>query len=132
MEERKISAEELAKIYIKIRDAKEEVAARHKVEIAGFNEQLDAISAELLELCKEQNASSIRTGSGTIIRKVDTRFDTNDWGALYEFIKEHDAYGLLQQRLHQNNTKQFLEENPELHPPGLWTDSKYTIVVRRT
>jgi hypothetical protein len=128
----KISAEELAKVYIKIRDAKEAAAETHKQEIAGFNEQLEAISAELLDICKEQNASSIRTGAGTIIRKVTTRFDTNDWDSMYHFIKENDAYGLLQQRLHQRNMQQFLEENPDLHPPGLWTDSQYTIVVRRS
>jgi len=128
----KVSAEELAKIYIKIRNAKEAVVEKHKQELAEYNEQLEAISEEMLELCKEQNASSIRTGEGTIIRKVTTRYATTDWDSLYKFIKEHDAYGLLEQRLHQTNTKQFLEEHPDLLPPGLWSDNKYTIVVRRS
>jgi arginyl-tRNA synthetase len=127
-----ISAEELTKVYIKIREAKEAAAERHKQEISEFNQQLEAISAELLEICKELNVTSMRTGAGTVIRKVTTRFDTNDWGSMFQFIKDNDAFGLLQQRLHQNNMKQFLEENPELHPPGLWSDSQYTIVVRRS
>jgi hypothetical protein len=127
-----MSAEELAKIYIKIRTAKEEAADRHKQEIAEFNAQLETISAEMLEICKELDVSSMRTNEGTIIRKVHTRYATNDWDSLYQFIKEHDAYGLLEQRLHQTNTKQFLEENPDLLPPGLWSDSKYTIVVKRS
>jgi len=127
-----MSAEELAKIYIKIRTAKEEAADRHKQEIAEFNAQLETISAEMLEICKELDVSSMRTNEGTIIRKVHTRYATNDWDSLYQFIKEHDAYGLLEQRLHQTNMKQFLEENPDLLPPGLWSDSKYTIVVKRS
>jgi hypothetical protein len=130
--EENMSAEELAKIYIKIRTAKEEAADRHKQEIAEFNAQLETISAEMLEICKELDVSSMRTNEGTIIRKVHTRFATNDWDSLYQFIKEHDAYGLLEQRLHQTNMKQFLEENPDLLPPGLWSDSKYTIVVKRS
>lgn len=130
--EGKVSAEELARIYIKIRDAKEAAAERHKQEIASFNEQLDAISRELLEICKELDVSSMRTGQGTIIRRVTTNFNTNDWGSMFEFIKEHDAFGLLQQRLNQSNMKQFLEEHPELLPPGLWSESKYTIVVKRS
>jgi hypothetical protein len=130
--EENMSAEELAKIYIKIRTAKEEAADRHKQEIAEFNAQLETISAEMLEICKELDVSSMRTNEGTIIRKVHTRYATNDWDSLYQFIKEHDAYGLLEQRLHQTNTKQFLEENPDLLPPGLWSDSKYTIVVKRS
>lgn len=130
--EGKVSAEELARIYIKIRDAKEAAAERHKQEIASFNEQLDAISRELLEICKELDVSSMRTGQGTIIRRVTTNFNTNDWGSMFEFIKEHDAFGLLQQRLNQSNMKQFLEEHPELLPPGLWSESKYTIVIKRS
>ena len=126
------SAEELAKIYIKIRDAKEATLERHKEELAAFNEQLEAISNELLDMCKTLNVASMRTGEGTIIRKVTTNFNTNDWGSMYEFVKEHDAFGLLQQRLNQSNMKQFLEEHPELLPPGLWSESKYTIVVKRS
>lgn len=132
MSEEKVSAEDLAKVYIKIRTAKEEAAERHKQEIAEYNAQLEALSAEMLEICKKLDVSSMRTNEGTIIRKVHTRFATNDWDSLYQFIKEHDAYGLLEQRLHQTNMKQFLEENPDLLPPGLWSDSKYTIVVKRS
>ena len=132
MSEENVSAEDLAKVYIKIRTAKEEAAERHKQEIAEFNAALEALSAEMLEICKELDVSSMRTNEGTIIRKVHTRFATNDWDSLYQFIKEHDAYGLLEQRLHQTNMKQFLEENPDLLPPGLWSDSKYTIVVKRS
>ena len=51
---------------------------------------------------------------------------------MHAFIKEHDALGLLEQRLHQANMKQFLEENPELMPPGVQVDRKYTVVVRRS
>ena len=128
----KVSAEELARIYIKIRDAKEAAVERHKQELAEFNEQLDAIANEMLEMCKELNASSLRTDAGTIIRKVTTNFNTNDWESMFNFIKEHNAFGLLQQRLHQSNMKQFLEEHPDLLPPGLWSESKYTIVVKRS
>ena len=128
----KVSAEELAKIYIKIRDAKEATVERHKHELGEFNDQLEAISNEMLEMCKALDVSSMRTNEGTIIRKVTTNYNTNDWGSMHQFIKEHDAFGLLQQRLHQANLKQFLEEHPDLLPPGLWSDSKYTIVVKRS
>jgi len=86
----------------------------------------------LLELCKNQNASSIKTDSGTIIRKLSTRYWSTDWESMHQFIKENDALGLLEQRIHQANMKQFLEENPELIPPGVQVDRKYTVVVRRS
>jgi flagellar biosynthesis chaperone FliJ len=127
-----MSAEKLANIYIKIRDAKQVEEEKMKVKLAEFQEQLDLISEQLLELCKKQNATSIKTESGTIIRKISTRYWSTDWESMHTFIKEHDALGLLEQRLHQANMKQFLEENPELMPPGVQVDRKYTVVVRRS
>jgi hypothetical protein len=50
---------------------------------------------------------------------------------MYTFIKEHDAFGLLEKRLHQTNMKDFLNENPDALPMGLNVESEYTIVVRR-
>jgi hypothetical protein len=48
-----------------------------------------------------------------------------------KFILEHQVPDLLEKRIHQGNMKQFLEENPELLPPGLNSDSEYTVTVRR-
>jgi hypothetical protein len=127
-----MSAEKLANIYIKIRDAKQAEEEKMKAKLAEFQEQLDLISDQLLELCKNQNASSIKTDSGTIIRKLSTRYWSTDWESMHQFIKENDALGLLEQRIHQANMKQFLEENPELMPPGVQVDRKYTVVVRRS
>jgi len=127
-----ISAEKLADIYIKIRDAKQAEEEKMESKLAEFQEQLDVISEQLLELCKSQDASSIKTSAGTIIKKLSTRYWSTDWDSMHNFIKEHDALGLLEQRIHQGNMKQFLEENPELMPPGVQVDRKYTVVVRRS
>lgn len=126
-----VSAEKLAEIYVKIRDARSELKERFEAEDGALKSQLDLVADKMMTLCQDINADSIRTGSGTIIRKVDTRYWTTDWEAMYDFIHENDCYGLLEKRLHQTNTKQFLEEHPDKLPIGLQADSKYTIVVRR-
>ena len=38
---------------------------------------------------------------------------------------------LLEKRIHQSNMKEFMEQHPELHPPGLNVDSEYEITIRR-
>jgi hypothetical protein len=45
---------------------------------------------------------------------------------------EHNAPELLERRIQQTNMKQFLEENPDLHPAGLNVDRTYAITVRRS
>jgi hypothetical protein len=125
-------ADKLVDIYIKIRDKRDELKRQFEEEYAKLEEQLSIISGEMLEVCKENNADSIKTPVGTIMRRVDTRFWTNDWDSFYEFVQENDAYGLFEKRIHQGNMKQFLEENPDLLPKGLMSDSKYKITVRRS
>jgi hypothetical protein len=127
-----VPADKLAEIYIKIRDKRAEIKEKFESEDASLKEQQDLLAEEMLEVCYENNADSIKTPAGTIIRKVDTRYWTTDWDSMYQFIQEHDAYPLLEKRIHQTNLKQFLDENPNLLPAGLQADSKYTVVVRRS
>ena len=122
----------LAGIYIKIRDAKDKLTADYKKQYADLEEQMGVLEAEMLETCKTMNADSIRTKAGTIIRSIKSRYWTNDWDSMYRFIKENDAYGLLEKRLHQTHMKEFLSENPDLLPMGLNVESEYTVVVRRS
>jgi hypothetical protein len=124
--------DKLAAIYIKIRDAKDKLTADYKQQYADLEAQMAVLEAEMLETCKTMNADSIRTKAGTIVRSIKSRYWTNDWDSMYRFIKEHDAYGLLEKRLHQTHMKEFLSENPDLLPMGLNVESEYTVVVRRS
>ena len=132
MEVGEFKLDTLAEIYIKIRDNRAELKEQFENKDSELKAQQDLLSEQMLEVCRKNNADSIKTKAGTIIRKVDTRYWTKDWDSMYQFVKENDAYPLLEKRLHQTNMRQFLEENPNLLPAGLMADSKYTVVVRRS
>ena len=121
----------LAGVYIKIRDARTTLKAEFTMQDSVLQEQMDLLEANMLDACKDLNASSIKTPHGTIIRSVKSRYWTNDWDSMYTFIREQGAFGLLEKRLHQTNMKEFLVENPDLLPMGLNVESEYTVVVRR-
>lgn len=126
-----IKADELVLAYRKIRDAIQEKEDAHKQEIASLRTQQELISDALLGLCNDQNLDSIRTSQGTVTRSTTTRYWTSDWESMYNFIKEQDAPFLLEQRIHNGNMRQFLEENPDKLPVGLNADTKYVIRVRK-
>jgi hypothetical protein len=131
MEDEAIPADKLVAVYRRIRAAIEEREEAHAQEINTLKEKLELVSNKLLKICNEQNLDSLRTPEGTVTRRVKTRYWTTDWEHMYKFIKEHDAPFLLEQRIHNGNMKQFLEENPDQHPAGLQVDSKYAITVRK-
>lgn len=120
-----MNAEKLAAIYVKIRDARRELAKKDEE----LKAQLDVVSGQLLEICKEQGAQTIRTPHGTISRRLSKHYWTSDWDSFFKFVKENDAFSLMQHRINNANMEQFLEENPNLHPPGLQADIGQTVVI---
>jgi hypothetical protein len=105
--------------------------ARHDEEIADLKTTFRELADELLLACNEQNVDGMRTAAGTVSRRVSSRYWTSDWESMYKFIKEKDVPYLLEQRLHNGNMKQFLQENPDEMPPGLQADNKFVIQVRK-
>jgi hypothetical protein len=123
--------DKLTAIYLKIRDTRAENKREFENVDKDLEEQQKMLAEQMLDSCKEIGADSIKTPHGTIIRSVKSKYWTGDWDSMYTFIKEHNAFGLLEKRLHQTNMKDFLNENPDALPMGLNVESEYTIVVRR-
>jgi hypothetical protein len=122
-----VPAEKLVRVYLKMKVAKENLDA----EVKKIETQMGQIKAALLAYCKEQSLESVRTTEGLFYRSIKKRYTTNNWEAMGKFVVEHQVPDLYEKRLHQGNIQQFLEEHPDLLPPGLNVDSEYTITVRK-
>lgn len=126
-----VNVEQLVEVYITLRDRKNAVQAEADKQIAEIDRDMQLITSHLLEVCKELSADNIRTGAGTVIRAVKSKFWTSDWASMYRFIEEHNMFDLLERRIHQTNMRLFLEANPELLPEGLNIEKEYNITIRR-
>ncbi len=126
-----VPVEKLVKVYLKMKQKRAEITAAFTEQDEKIKAQMDKVKSALLEYCKDQNLESVRTTEGLFYRTVRTSYWTSDWESMGKFVVENNAPELLEKRLHQSNMKQFLEENPDLLPPGLNVDSEYTITVRR-
>jgi len=124
-------AEALVSAYINIRDERDRIINQQKQVLKELEVQLETVSKALLEICKENKLDGFRTDFGTVSQITKTEYWTNDWESLYKFIKENDAFHLLHKRVNQSGMKEFLEENPDLHPAGLNVDQEYSIRVTR-
>jgi len=123
--------DELVTSYLQLRTLIQDKEEQHKTEIAELKEQMDALSAQLLDVCNETNADSIKTKAGTVSRRVQSRYWSSDWESMHQFIMQNEAPFLLEHRIHNVNMRQFLDDNPDLFPAGLQVDSKYVIQVRK-
>lgn len=121
------NASELAGIYIKMRERIRELEDKVK----SIKEQQAMVADKMLELCNEQDANSLTTTNGTISRRLNSSYWTSDWDSFYNFVKENDAYHLLEKRIHNGNMKEFLADNPDAVPMGLQARNQYVISVRK-
>jgi hypothetical protein len=126
-----VELEKLTKVYLKIKDRRNEISKQFKDEDGDLKEQQEIIKRALLDHCKEHNVESVRTSEGLFYRSVRTRYWTSDWESMYRFVHENGVPEFLEKRLNQGNVKQFLEENPECVPQGLNVDSEYVISIRK-
>ena len=126
-----VDLNKLVSVYLKLRDAIQEKEDQHKQELQELQSEFDVVSGVLLSHCTTQNIDSIKTPVGTISRRISTRYWTSDWDSMYQFIKEHDAPFLLEQRIHGSNMREFLENNPDAFPVGMQAERKYTVQVRK-
>jgi hypothetical protein len=131
-DETAVDTDVLVSAYVAIRDEKHDIKREMEEKLKVLDGQLEAISKALLEICESNKAESIRTAHGTVSRTVKTDYWTSDWESMYNFIKEHDAFNLLHKRINQTSMKQFLEENPDIHPEGLNVNREYEIRVTRS
>ena len=122
---------QIVSTYIKLRDKRDLLYQDFKEKSAQIEEDMQVLKHKLIEISKETGATSFSSPEGIAYRTVKNRYWTNDWSSFYQFMQEHGAMGLLEKRIHQTSMKEFLEENPEVHPPGLHVDSEYEITVRR-
>lgn len=126
-----VAIDKIVAVYIKIRDAKEALSREHDAKIADLDAQMQMLKQKLIELSKETGVNTFSTEHGTAYRTIKNRYWTNDWESFYGFMREHGRMELLEKRIHQTNMREFLEENPEVHPPGLNVDQEYEITIRR-
>lgn len=126
-----ISIEKLIRVYTKMREKRAELTAQFKEQDGKIEEEMRTVKGAILDYLKEIGAESLKTESGIVYRTVRTTYTTNDWESMNKFILEHGVPELLEKRLHQTNMKVFLEENPDVLPPGLNSNNEYSVTVRR-
>lgn len=123
----------LVRAYMNIRLEREKLQEQYEQQDTELAKDQKVIEFELLNRCNEMNASSIKTKSGTVVRRLNERFYCNDWDNFRKFIIENQAVELLERRIHQSNFKEFITDRLEKDglPPGVNVMREYGIVVRK-
>ena len=127
-----VPLEKLTRVYIKMRDKKAELETELENQVGKLENDMGTVKAAILNHMKSLGVESLRTDAGTVYRTVRTKYTTSDWESMGKFILEHGVPELLEKRIQQTNMKVFLEENPDLLPPGLNSNMEYSVTIKRS
>jgi len=121
----------LAKVYRKMQSHIQQLTTEYETKVEAIKAQQDVIKIALKDQMLKMGLKSAPTTEGTVVLSTKTRYNTQDWDSFKTFVLQNEAVDLLEKRIAQTNMAQFLEENPNLVPPGLNSMTEYTISVRK-
>lgn len=123
---------QLIRVYIKIRDAKEAASKEASAKDAELKSQLKRIEVALLQHLNENSVESVRTEEGTVFRQEDIMPRADDWAALYDWIKKEDAFDALERRVKKTFVKEYMDSHEGALPPGVSVMREFTVRIRRS
>lgn len=118
--------------YIKLRDTKAQMKARHEAEMAPINEMMDRIETRLLAQMQEQGVDSYAVrGVGTAYISTTTKANVADWDSLLGFVRSNGLWQLLERRVAKSAVDEYVAANQDL-PPGVNYSAATSVNVRRS
>lgn len=115
---------------IQLREQKEDLAKRHKEELAPINERVQKLEAWLHKQLIDQGLQNFKGKSGTAFLQTSTSVKVEDFEALLAWIQSQNAWEFLEKRASKSVVQDYVEAHGEV-PPGLNINSEIELRVRR-
>lgn len=116
--------------YIALRDKKSELKAAYDASVKDVDTAMDRVENYLLATMQELGVDSVKTPFGTPYISMRTSATVADWPAVLGFIRESQAWEMLERRVNKTFVDTFRKEQNDL-PPGVNYREERVVNVRR-
>jgi len=124
------TAEELAEIYIKLRDRKAALKSEADEQIAQVTDVMEMVEREMMNILNAGGIESIKTKSGTFYKKTSTKVAVDEWESFYAFVQDNGLEHMLTKSAAKVAVDQYIEETGKV-PNGLKISQFVSVGVRR-
>jgi len=84
----------------------------------------------LKDKADEEGVTSFKTTNGTAFLTVVDYANVADWDATLDFIRDNNAYDLLEKRVSKTAVRSYIE-NDKFVPPGINYGTKVEVNIRK-
>lgn len=109
---------ELIDLYIKGRDKLSALKQEYDEKKAPVEAKMDKIEKAMLVAMDQLGVDSFKTESGTVYKSILTSVPIANKEIFINYIKDHEAWHLLEMRASKSGVEDFMAANDEL-PPGV-------------
>jgi Cft2 family RNA processing exonuclease len=124
------TVEEVIGAYMKLRLKKEAIEAAAKAEAKVYKEKMTKLEAWLTVKADEDGVTSFKTDSGTAFLTTTDFAAVADWDSVLNFIRDNDAYDMLEKRVSKMAVRGYIEANKSV-PAGVNYGTKLDINIRK-
>lgn len=116
--------------YIALRDKKAEIKKEYELKVAKIDEVMTKAEGVLLKHFDETGSESVKTAAGTAYKAHRTSATVADWDSAFGFIRDQEAWEMLEHRVNKKAVEEYKEQNGDL-PPGINWRAEVVVNVRR-
>ena len=125
-----VNIDEVIATYMKLRGQKEAVEAEVKEKVSVIKAKMEKLEAWIKEQADAQGVTSFKTKHGTAFLTTTDYANVADWDALLNFIRENEAYDMLEKRISKIAVRSFIEHSKTV-PPGVNYGTKLEVNIRK-
>jgi hypothetical protein len=116
--------------YMVLRRKKEAIEAKVKEEISEIKAKMEKLEAWIKQQADVQGVTSFKTKHGTAFLTTTDYANVADWDAVLTYIRENEAYDMLEKRISKMAVRGYIEENKSV-PPGVNYGTKLEVNIRK-
>lgn len=124
------TVEQVVETYLKLRRKKEAIEASTKEQLAAVKDKMTKLESWLMQKADEEGVTSFKTSAGTAFVTSTDFANVADWDAVLTFIKENEAFDMLEKRVSKTAVRAHMDETGEV-PPGITYGSKLGVSIRK-
>lgn len=122
--------DEMCRKFVALRDQLAALKKEQAKQLLPFAVAMDTLNVWMLAELNATKVESARTLSGTAYKTLRTSATVEDWAQVLAFIREHEAWELLEARVSKLAVQAIMEETQQA-VPGVKTSQEVIVNVRR-
>lgn len=125
-----INVDDVIATYVKLREKKAVIEAEAKQQVALLVAKMDKMEAWIKEQADAQGVTSFKTNHGTAFLTTTDYANVADWDAVLNYIRENDAYDMLEKRVSKTAVRGYIDLNKAV-PPGINYGTRLDVNIRK-